>query len=734
MTHSVDRSLFTAGVIRTYTAVWSWNGIVGGANLVIRNVPGVDTNGQIASQYVPAGQNRVLDPGTADGWEFFGWVRGDNVPATGTNWATWSAVPANAARVYAANYDFGPFVSEQAEHFTAIWGNYDGGDNGNGGDPIVGANLVIRNVPNVDANNQIATQTVPAGQNRVLDPGTADGWVFFGWVRGDDVPATGTNWATWSAVPANAARVYAANYNFGPFVSEQAERFTAIWGNYDGPGNGDNGNGGNPIVGANLVIRNVPNVAVSGQIATQTVPTGESRVLTSGTAVGLGFFGWVRGDDVPAVGIYWADWAAIPANAARIYAANYDFGPFAANESERFTAVWGYGGFVGIANLIIDNVPGQPSLPAGQTRSQVVPVGQARTLAHGTAPAGPDGPLFFGTWIRGDVIPPVGEILEEWLAANPTVPSFGAGHTTQVFAEGTILRYTAIWVCEDGIIGGGGNLIINNIPAQLIRPAGQTRTQVVPIGQTRALAHGTAPAGPDGPLFFGTWIRGNVVPPTGVMLSTWLADNPTVQNFAAGHTTNVFAAGSSYTYTAIWVCEHGVIGGGGYRNIRVFYYIDDGEGELERDIENNPTGRLYSARVGDTFSLETVLDRNELDGDNEYEFEGWLVFVDGEYTQDYIDDLDVDVLHGTFTVPGPDAVALAAAAGGIMALNTVGDEISLVAVWVLVDAEEETPPKRLPQTGVEGNILLWVALLAASLLIGGTTLGGLKKNKTNDEI
>ena len=723
----------------TLYAIWGWSTDGEGPPDVLRdrvmlyveNWP--DFNNRPTNQ-TESGNRQIntsvpLLHGTAEGWTFFGWVRGTEVtlPAEGVNWAEWRT--ANSAVVFDSPHSATMPITGSIT-YTAIWGN-------NG---VVGANLVIANVPNVDVSGQIASQYVPAGQNIVLNPGTAEGWVFFGWVRGDNVPTSGTDWENWSAVPVNAARIYAANYNFGQFAPDESVRFTAIWGNYDGPGNGDNGNGdngngGNPIVGANLVIRNVPNVDATGQIATQYVPADEFRVLAQGTAGTLEFFGWVRGDDVPAVGTVWSVWSADPANAGRIYAANYNFGPFASEQAERFTAVWGDRDIVGDANLIIGNIPDQVPAPIGQTSSQVVPVGQTRTLAHGTAPAGLYEPLFFGTWIRGDVVPPVGAILDEWLAANPTVPNFAAGRTTQVFAEGTVLRYTAIWVCGYGIVGGGANLRINNVPMQAVRPISQTPTQVVPAGQSRVLVHGTAPAGLYEPLFFGIWIRGDVVPPAGVLLSAWLADNPTVANFAAGHTTNIFGVGSSYTYTAIWVCEHGIVGGGGYRNIRIFYYIDNGEGDLERDIENNPHGRLYSARIGETFSLETVLDRNELDSDNEYVFEGWVVFVNGIHNQDYIDDLDVEELHGTFTVPEPDAVTLVAVAEGIAArsVNIVGDEISLVAVWSIAEAEEAATPPRLPQTGIESSILLWVSLLGAALLLGAGTIIGLK-NRYKDEI
>jgi len=106
----------------------------------------------------------------------------------------------------------------------------------------------------------------------------------------------------------------------------------------------------------------------------------------------------------------------------------------------------------------------------------------------------------------------------------------------------------------------------------------------------------------------------------------------------------------------------------------------------------------------------------------------------------YIADKDADDLHGSFTVPASNEVPtpLMAMALDLVALNAdvVGGTIQLIAIWEIYEAEEKTPaptpPKRLPQTGVEGNILLWVALLAATMLIGGTTLTGILKNKRDD--
>jgi len=821
----------------TYTAVWGNDGYVG-ANLVIRNHPAVNVTGQTETQARPVPSAGIaLQSGTATGWEFLGWVRGnDNLPASGANWTEWSA--ANPARVLTAPYTTGAFTQPETAHiYTAIWGNRPG--NGDNGDPIVGANLVIRNHPSISivAGSQIPTQYVPYQQTVNLAPvGTpVSDWVFFGWVRGENLPPLNADWNEWSTNPANAAFVYVAGAQVGPFASNESVMFTAIWGNYDGDGNGDNGNGGTPRVGANLVVRNQPAVNVTDQTPSQAVPAGQTRTLAQGTAGDWGFIGWVRGNVVPETGTYWADFVAanpgvtfpaghttaafvadtvvrytaiwgdprtglvganliidnipaknplptnqtpsqvvytdgttvelahgtlpatsilrfggwvrgtenlpalgtllaewVDANPGLLHGENHLAGPFAEREAIQYTAIWICDeGYVGGAQLFIHNVPEQAVRPAGQTPTQPVSVGEHRILAHGAAPAG----LLFGTWIRGDVVPPEGAVLTEWLAANPTVPNFGAGHRTATFAYRDVFIYTAIWVCTRGIIGGG-NLFIYNVPAQAVSPVGQTPAyQRVPIGEYRTLAEGAAPAGPV-TLYFGTWIRGNVVPEVGDYLADWLAENPTVEYFEAGHETNVFVEGSRYVYHAIWVCEHGFVGGGGYRSLRIYYYTTDGENGLERDMENNPYGRQYFAPIGSIFSTENVLYRNDLDSDNEYVFQGWLVHIGGLPYQYYLENYgkNTDELHGYFTVPAPRDVSPLAVLATIDALNAsvVGDDISLVALWLVYEAEE-VPPKRLPQTGIESSLLLWVALLSASMLIGFGALSGLKKSKNDDE-
>jgi len=57
---------------------------------------------------------------------------------------------------------------------------------------------------------------------------------------------------------------------------------------------------------------------------------------------------------------------------------------------------------------------------------------------------------FFG-WIRGDVLPSVGDNIDEWLTANPGVVLQSAGHSFEKPATAT--RYTAIWG-NHRIVGG----------------------------------------------------------------------------------------------------------------------------------------------------------------------------------------------------------------------------------------------------------------------------------------
>ncbi|MCL2427281.1 MAG: hypothetical protein FWD05_13210 [Oscillospiraceae bacterium] len=174
-----------------------------------------------------------------------------------------------------------------------------------------------------------------------------------------------------------------------------------------------------------------------------------------------------------------------------------------------------------------------------------------------------------------------------------------------------------------------------------------------------------------------------------------------------------------------------------HRTIRIYYYLE-GIGLLVNDTINDAIGREYERRAGSVFSLAHVVDRNELDNDNEYVFVGWRVYVDGVHNNSYISDLNVNQLRGSFIVP-----------------KVTGDEIGvirLVAVWSIYEAQENgngsengddgngngdeeidgesngnrppSPPppgggnqQKLPQTGVESSMILWSAILIFISLI-----------------
>jgi len=579
--------------------------------------------------------------------------------------------------------------------------------------------LSVDNIPDfpIVPTGQTGSGPRLTGAPITLDEGTPSaGWHFFGWVRGDTLPAPGDDFTVWQANNPS-VEVRPANWQFNMPSSETT--YTAIWGTYDGR-NG-NGNGGRPIVGGNLVINNQPpqSPRPSGQTATQYVPANQSRTLATGTApTDLQFGRWVRGDVIPPIGAILEDWIADPANAAVFSTTNpnHEVTNFYDSIVRTYTAVWVCEDDIvgGGSNLIVNNQPVQAIRPVGQTPTQSVPPGENRVLAEGTAPAD----RYFGSWVRGDVIPPLGVHLDRWLALNPTVPNFGAGHRTATFVAGDRFVYTAVWVCEDGYVDGRGNLVIQNQPVQDPLPLGQTYTHRVPIGEDRVLAHGAAPTNPN--LYFGRWIRGDAIPEAGTHLDTWLIQNPTVPNYGAGHRTAVFAESDEFVYTAIWVCRHGVVGGGGYRSIRIYYYLFDDDSGLVRDIDNNQYGRQYRAPIDSTFSLGEVLNRNDLDSDNGYYFEGWLVHIGGIPNQDYLHGFDADELHSSFVVPAPTPQAALAAAE--ITGTVVGDDISLVAVWSLSEVaeeeEEEQPQKALPQTGISSSLLLWASLLTVTLLLG----------------
>ena len=187
----------------------------------------------------------------------------------------------------------------------------------------------------------------------------------------------------------------------------------------------------------------------------------------------------------------------------------------------------------------------------------------------------------------------------------------------------------------------------------------------------------------------------------------------------------------SLTFVAQWEEIEQTISYYEYRNISIYYYLE-GYGYLVNDTVNNVIGREYVRRAGTIFSLAHIVDRNELASDNDYVFESWGVYVDGMRDDTYIIDKSINQLRGSFIVP--------------MSSNDKTASISLVAVWSIYEAQENgngdssnnndvgengnndngatTPEneddprqKGLPQTGVEGNALLWSTLLTLVFII-----------------
>ncbi|MCL2427392.1 MAG: hypothetical protein FWD05_13785, partial [Oscillospiraceae bacterium] len=225
------------------------------------------------------------------------------------------------------------------------------------------------------------------------------------------------------------------------------------------------------------------------------------------------------------------------------------------------------------------------------------------------------------------------------------------------------------------------------------------------------ILHGTAT-----PTFIGT--------PTGNEGWIFTGWSPTV---ATTVTANV-------TYVAQW---EEIVPDREYRSIHIYYYLLE-NGELKRDLENNPHGRQYYGVVGDAFNLEIigVLDRNELAGDNEYVFVGWRIYVGGVHDQTYLE-MNANRLLATFTVPGVLSIGELFLDENILALSDFGvaETIGLVAVWSIVDAQEggndgsNDSQQKLPATGVESDMALWSMLLTWSLIVMIGTMAVIRTTK-----
>jgi uncharacterized repeat protein (TIGR01451 family) len=230
---------------------------------------------------------------------------------------------------------------------------------------------------------------------------------------------------------------------------------------------------------------------------------------------------------------------------------------------------------------------------------------------------------------------------------------------------------------------------------QSVRPAGQTETQAVPVGEDRALLPGTAPQR----LEFGVWIRGATVPVAGDNLAEWLADNPAVLYFDDPHTTSELGANIVYTYTAVWVCERGIVGGG--EEAKTTKTSDAATGFVRSGDQINFTITVTNTGHVDLVNI-TVVD----------ELHEYLVFKSATRNEVALPATVHD--NGTVTVEIPLLVAADADAGiaaGIATIvitttvcedATVGYTITNVAK-VFNDEDEEIPasPGSEPGTEVE---------------------------------
>jgi len=468
--------------------------------------------------------------------------------------------------------------------------------------------LTIENIPNI-APPLGQTPSGPnfRGTNVALNSGSTTAFEFFGWITPEERATHNVGVGTTRDSIASILRPSPHNF----VMPESGATWIAVWGNQG-------------VVGANLTINNQPAQAVRpvNQTNNQFVAVNSRVTLNPGTApAGLTFGRWVRGDVIPPLGVNLEDWVLLPANSGvfSTQTPGHQTNIFGAGSRYTYTAVWVCidDGIVGGANLRIRNAPTHIA-PQNQTLSQQVAEGDRVTLDPGTIPAAAQGnpPLTFNRWIRGTNVPPNGVNINTWLTENAGVAHFtNPNHQTQIFNDGDIIYYTAVWVCVDNIVGGA-NLRIRNIPEQTPLPQLQTASQRVPANQSRVLAHGAITPNPLN-LQFGRWIRGYNLPEPGDVLADWLAANSTVPNFGAGHTTQVFQNNTPLiTYTAIWVCVHGVVGGGTDRTLT---------------LTNVPAGLTHSGQSATAAGVTTV----NFPGDTIVPFNANVSLTAGTVTQSH---------------------------------------------------------------------------------------------------
>ena len=273
-----------------------------------------------------------------------------------------------------------------------------------------------------------------------------------------------------------------------------------------------------------------------------------------------------------------------------------------------------------------------------------------------------------------------------------------------------------------------------------------------------------------------------VAPPLTTTSTTQVQEDGTylsgIWTFTGWTTTDAIVTGNAFTmpanevvFTGDWtftatVTENEPDDGVRLREINITYsLLNDG------NMVNVGT-RQYTHPEGYRFNFSNVLDRNTLPGENVYVFEGWRVFVGGIYSPNYLADLNVNNLRGTFTVPHVN-VDLYESFTTFTNLNeTVGAQITLHAVWSLYEADDNCgvecdccdcdngvacdcdrdcdcdnaagtgggasgaggDSKRLPQTNVESNVQLFAGLLLLVLMIGTAVIIELnsRRNQKNN--
>ena len=648
---------FTMNANAHWVAVWgNQDGIPHLPNdymLTINNVPEhpvtgtpVRPTGQTASGYRYFNQAIELESGTrADALEFLGWWRGDNVPVPGQN--VNNAPIAGHERFTAANGNHQFNMPAHALTYTALWGceyGYIGGR----------FNLTINNQPlhpvtgeEVPIPGQSPGGTFSAGQTVNITPGVraVDDLEFLGWWRGANVPAPGTNVTT---LAGNANFVATANHSFTMPAANVT--YTALWGLNDRVG---------PFLNE-LTINNVPLYPVSGPASQPDGQTPTGSEFAQGVLVALApgerdadeleFLGWWRGGNVPQPGqnvntpaiAESPNFTDVPGHSFRMPATDVTY-----------TALWGceYGYIGGRFDLTINNVPRYPlsgieGRPTGQTVSGERSAGQAVTLAPGTRAA--DNMTFIGWWRGTQDVPAPGDDVADFSLDARFVATPGHNFTMPA----ADVTYTALWG-RDGVIGPFPNtLTINNVPEYPVtgtpaRPDGQTPSGNVYEGTAVTLAPGSRAA--DDLIFLGWWRGTTGVPAPGANVNEPpIAGSP---NFVTTPGHNFYMPANDVTYTALWGCEYGYIGG------RFDLTINNVPRYPLTGIEGRPTGQTVS---GERSAGQAVtLAPGTRAADNMTFIGWWRGTEDLPAPGDDVDDFSVDARFvatpsHSFTMPADD--------------------------------------------------------------------------------